>query len=311
MNATAWIDPASARGIEADIAADSQKVLEHHARSFRIAARVLGTDQAADAAVCYAFCRAVDDAVDEAKTPDEAAAALNQLRDEARGRRPPRPLVTTWIRLALRRQIPLTAGWDLIDAMDTDLGPVRIADDAQLHRYAYGVAGTVGLMMCGILGAHLHARARAVDLGIAMQLTNIARDVAEDARRDRVYLPASRLRARGVAPDDVAAGTADPTRTFAVVTDLLDQAEFHYDRAFEGLRWMPWRSRLAVLLALVLSRGIGRAVRARGPAALSDRTVLPRWRLVGLAMAATASLLHPRVWGSAPSAPPDVECRTV
>jgi len=86
--------------------------------------------------------------------------------------------VTTWIRLALRRQIPLTAGWDLIDAMDTDLGPVRIADDAQLHRYAYGVAGTVGLMMCGILGAHLHARARAVDLGIAMQLTNIARDVA-------------------------------------------------------------------------------------------------------------------------------------
>ena len=208
--------------LEDEIVADSRAVLQHHARSFRIAARVLGAEQAADAAVCYAFCREADDTVDGPVAQHEAARALAVLRDEAHGRRRPRPLVTAWIRLALRRRIPLTAGWDLLDTMETDLGSVRIADDAGLLRYAYGVAGTVGLMMCGILGTPApqsadngDARARAVDLGIGMQLTNIARDVAEDARRGRVYLPATRLRARGVTADAVAAGTADPRDTFA------------------------------------------------------------------------------------------------
>ena len=112
-----------------------------------------------------------------------------------------------------------------------------------------------------------------------------------------------------VTPDAVA-WSAAASALFALPVLLLSRAA-HYGRACPGLRWMSWRSRLGVLRAFVLCRRIARAARARGPAALSHRTVLPRWRLVSLAVAATASLLHPRVWGSAPSAPPDVECRTV
>jgi phytoene synthase len=86
------------------------------------------------------------------------------------------------------------AALELIAGVRSDAGPVALADDAELLRYCYRVAGTVGLMMCGVLGVRAPgARAFALDLGIAMQLTNICRDVAEDAARGRVYLPATRL----------------------------------------------------------------------------------------------------------------------
>lgn len=293
-----WLDRDSAARMEAELVEESRAVLHRHARSFRVAAKALGDEEADDAALCYAFCRLADDVVDEAASPSEARAAIDGLRDELGGKRTPRPLVTAWLRLALRRRIPVGAARALLEAVASDVGRVRVADEAGLLRYAYGVAGTVGLMMCGVLGARDRgARPFAVDLGIGMQLTNIARDVAEDARRDRVYLPASWLRAAGVDPDEVVAGTAPRERVWTVVERLLDRAEEYYTSAMDGLRALPWRGRLTVLLALHLYRAIGRAVRRRGPAALADRTVLSRAWLVMLTVRAALDLLHPRALG--------------
>jgi len=263
------------------LTAASRAVLRRHARSFRVAARLLSEEQAADAAICYAFCREVDDLVDEASDPERGLEALRRWREETRGTRPARPLILAWRALAARRNFPIEAGLRLIDAVGSDAGPVRVPDDHALLDYAMGVAGTVGLMMCGILGAPASARPQAVDLGIAMQLTNIARDVAEDAARDRVYLPASRLALAGLRPADVLTGAADPPALAAVVRGLVDLAERYYASALAGMGRIPWRGRLAVAVAAGLYRAIGHAVVRRGAEATRTRTVLGPLGLLG------------------------------
>lgn len=287
---------------EAEVRADARASLQKHARSFRIAARLLDPADADDAAICYALCREADDLVDEAPSADAATAAITTLREELGGRRSPRPLVRAFYTMALRRQLPVKAMWTLVDTIALDATEVRIPDDAALIRYAYGVAGTVGLMMAGLLGAYdPRARSAAIDLGIGMQLTNVARDVTEDAARGRVYLPADRLRSRGVTPEAVVAGLAPAAAVVGVTGDLVALAERYYASALGGLRYLPFRGRVAVAVAAALYRAIGHAVVRRGEAALERRTSLGKF---GLAVAFVRGLLllaHPRVWGPAPA----------
>ena len=219
----------------------------------------------------YAFCRTVDDVVDEGDDP----LAIDALREELNGDRPAGPVVGAFLAVAERRRIPLSAARELIDGCASDWGRVRVADEGELLRYAYLVAGTVGRMMAPLLGAsHSAADRHAVELGLAMQLTNIARDVAEDAKRDRVYLPATWLAERGVVQDDVARQTADRQATFAVVERLVLAADVHYRRGEAGLRYLPLRTRVAIGVASRVYRAIGLRVVRRGMAALEDRTVL-------------------------------------
>jgi phytoene synthase len=257
-----------------------------------------------DAAVCYAFCRLADDAVDEAPDLPSARAALAQLRAELRGDCSARPLVAAWSALVARRGIPNYATEGLLDGMESDLEAVRIADDAELIRYCYRAAGTVGLMMAAILevpAAHARtASAHAIDLGVAMQLTNIARDVAEDAARDRLYLPADRLRAATRQTEALPAPSLsiasnqdialDPEAVRIVVRDVLALAECFYDSGLAGVRYLPARVRPAIIAAAFLYRGIGRALLRRGGDPLTGRVVLGKleraWLvLVGLVTA--------------------------
>lgn len=254
---------------------ESREVLRAHARSFRIAAWFLPSDVQDDAAVCYAFCRNVDDAVDGASDPLSGRAAGESLLAELRGRAMPRPIVVAWRKMALRRRVPSYTAYHLLDGALSDTEPVRIPDDASLVRYAYEVAGTVGLMMCGLLGvkdkaAHPHA----VDLGIGMQLTNICRDVAEDAAMGRVYLPRTRLEAHGTSPEALLAGDAPREAVAAVVREVLGLAERYYASAERGMPAIPARSRLAIYAAMHLYRAIGRKLLRQGGDALAGRTVL-------------------------------------
>ena len=164
----------------------------------------------------------------------------------------------------------------LIDAVLTDLGPVHVADETELLRYAYGVAGTVGLMMCAVLGADTpEAGPHAIDLGVAMQLTNIARDVTEDAARDRLYLPAAWL-PPGFGPGNLADA---PEAAFAAVRRVLARADRHYRSAEQGLRHLPPRVRPAIRAAGRLYEEIGLRVLRRGPAHFSaGRCVVPTSR---------------------------------
>lgn len=246
----------------------ARAVLRHHSKTFSAAAALLAPGAHDAAAVVYRFCRVVDDLADDHPDP----VALERVDRELRGLEPPGEIVGPL--LALTPAVPLDAARQLVEGCRTDLGVVRLADQDALVRYGYLVAGTVGRLVCPLLGVTDRRAIRfAVDLGVAMQLSNIARDVGEDAGRGRIYLPATWLREAGLSDEDVLNGGRDEV-VAGVVARTLDLAERYYASAELGFRWLPWRARLAVALAARRYRGIGRAVRARGAEAIRHRTVL-------------------------------------
>ncbi|MCB9680044.1 MAG: phytoene/squalene synthase family protein [Alphaproteobacteria bacterium] len=266
-------------------------VLAKGSRSFSFAGWFLPADRRADAALLYALCRYVDDVADEAADADQARVALDTIAAELSGQLPARPFLAQVRALFQRRHIDVRHALDLIDGVASDLGVVRIADDAALQRYAYRVASTVGLMMCGVLGVtDPVALPYAVDLGIAMQLTNISRDVAEDARLGRIYLPDTRLRAVGFTggPDDLLTAHKPVRR---VVHDLLAMAERYYRSAEDGMRYIPWRARFAILVAARVYRAIGLRLIAQGGDALAGRTVVPWYGKLAHALRASVAFL--------------------
>jgi 15-cis-phytoene synthase len=296
----------STRLAEPQVLEASYRTLQHKARTFSLASRLLPRSARDDAALVYAFCRLVDDTVDEARDPHTAAAALDGLGAELADDRPARPLIAAFRAAAARLNLPLAAAAELIEGVRSDLGPVRIADDEELLRYSYRVAATVGLMMCAVLGVRrTEAHPFAVDLGVAMQLTNIARDVAEDARRNRVYLPALRLYRSGTDPEALVAGSADRQAVAQVVEELLDLADLYYRSADAGMRDIPWQARQAIMVASRVYRAIGLALRHRSCDALAGRAVVPVGRKVVWCGRALAAGLHPRILGLTSRVPHD------
>ena len=148
-----------------------------------------------DAAALYAWCRRCDDAVDgprdapRAPGPSKSCASSSPIYGA--GLKSKRSDAAGFQDVVRRHAIPRRCAEDLVDGMAMDIGAVRYQTFDELLLYCYRVAGTVGLMMAHVMGVrNSSALRRAVDLGVAMQLTNICRDVAEDAARDRIYLPA-------------------------------------------------------------------------------------------------------------------------
>lgn len=269
-------------------AGEAQQVLARSGRTFHLASRLLPARMRTDAAELYAFCRYMDDLADEGGAGDHgqlagAIAALEHdpLSDEAAGFGWPVDLEARFgdiskIALMLTRAL----------AEDTDAR--RIATEPELLRYAFGVAGTVGLMMCRILGAPPAGAQAASHLGIAMQLTNIARDVREDYNRDRIYLPAEWIGAADVAAA-LAGGNAEPL--VAATRRLLALAEEFYRSAHAGMHFLPLRSRAGILAAAACYREIGVVVARDIPASWRQRAVVPGRRkavLVARALASTA-----------------------
>lgn len=274
------------------------KVLALRARSFRWASVFLSRAQRRSVATLYAFCRTVDDLADsEGATPAaqrDLEALQRALAAEPEGEAL-WPSDYLWFRkLCLERHIQFPVVEELLNGMISDLGVVRLQSDRDLIRYCYRAAGTVGLMMCSVLGVRdPRALAHAVDLGIAMQLTNISRDVLEDAQVSRVYLPADRLGAYGVASQDLVEGAADPRIVSLVVDDVLSMAEGFYRSGEQGMRFLPPRARWAVLVASRLYRGIGRRLRDRhGSNPLKGRVVVPWFEKLALVLSATVVWLR-------------------
>lgn len=266
-----------------------------------MAARLLPEPQRREAAVLYAFCRRVDDAVDEA--PDEATAIerLSRLRDELVGSTEPGAIVGTLLDVARHRGLDLVYVRELLDGVESDLGGVRIADDEALLRYCYRVAGTVGLLMAPLLDIdEPRALYHAIDLGVAMQITNICRDVAEDAERGRVYLPGERLRVAGTSQEAILEGRASKRALSRVVRDLLEMADDYYASADRGMRYIPSRCRLGILAAARVYRRYGVQLRERGCNPLQTRPELS-WsdKIRGFATGVSA-WFHPRISGYSP-----------
>lgn len=278
------------------------QALAFHARSFRWASAFLSDAQRRKVAALYAFCRAVDDVVDEPWATSEARKDLERLQAALDAPRSPEamwPQAYRWFRpLCIEHGIDFRVLRELLVGMSSDLRRVRVQSDRELLRYCYRAAGTVGLMMCAVLDVRdPRAWRHAVDLGIAMQLTNISRDVLEDAQACRVYLPADRLGVYGVEPEDLIHGEADREAVSLVVGEVLTIAEDYYQSGDAGMRFLPPRTRWAILVASRLYRGIGRRLRRRYQSnPLVGRVMVPWFEKVGLVASATLSWLRLSAW---------------
>ena len=255
----------------------SEQSLAANGRSFHWARRFLGQRMGSDAASLYAFCRLLDDMADG--DIENGPARLTAIRaDLIAGREGADPAFLAFLPLMREKRFPTDVLVALIDGLLEDQAEeVALADEAALLRYAYRVAGTVGLLMCHVLDCHVPAaRAHAIDLGIAMQLTNIARDILEDAGMNRRYVPGdwvghaspAEIRAAARSPDSMLA--RDVT---AAAGRLLDLAETFYASGARGYRYLPWRAHLAIGVAARVYRQIGIQLRGAGLAWHAGRQV--------------------------------------
>lgn len=252
---------------------DPQSLFKKKSHSFSLAAQLLSVDTRRDIALLYQFCRTVDDLADSSlngQVPElqAMAKAVNLETSECN-----HPVIADFLKLAQRRKLPLQAARELVAASEADCGPRRIQTEVELIRFAYGVAGTVGLLMQPLLGADdPRAKPFAIDLGIGLQLTNIARDVAEDAGRERFYLPSEWVRPETICH---ALRKGDPKAVEQVdlaIEKVLRLADVYYKSALTGHWFIPARNRRAIFFALNFYRAIGQKMRRQGSAAWQKRT---------------------------------------
>lgn len=245
-------------------------------KSFFAAGRLLPAEVRAPAYGLYAFCRLSDDMVDGADTPADRVSAVGRLGARVglayAGRPADTPADRAFSEIAAAHAIPEALPRALIEGLAWDAEGRRYADVGALQAYAARVAGSVGAMMALIMGARgPEALARACDLGAAMQLTNIARDVGEDARMGRVYLPLDWLAEAGIDPDGLLADPRPSPALAGVVARLLAEADRLYARAAPGIALLPPRCRPAIRAAGLIYAEIGRAVAANGYDSLTRR----------------------------------------
>jgi phytoene synthase len=277
--------------------------LRDGSRTFLAASKLLPRRVRDSACALYAFCRSADDAVD-LDTVDELA-AVGRLRVRlARlyaGDPMPTPSDRAMARVVVRHGLPRELPEALLDGFEWDARGRRYETIEALYDYGARVAGTVGAMMAVLMGrTSAEAVARACDLGVAMQLSNIARDVGEDARRGRIYLPLAWLREAGVDPDAWLANPVFDARIASVVRRLLNAADVLYLRAEAGIGLLPPTCRPGIQAARVLYAEIGREVARRGCDSVSQRAVVPRSRKAVLLLQALATgALAPRPSGKA------------
>lgn len=261
------------------VLAASKASITKGSKSFRSASRLFEPAVREDAWLLYAWCRACDDEIDgqdhgfthEALTVEEQERRLTRLYDMTRramtGEPMSDPTFAAFQRVALRHRLPERWAMDLIDgfAMDVEQRDYRTLDDVMA--YCWHVAGVVGVMMARVMGVtDAQVLRRAQDLGLAFELTNISRDVIEDAVGGRVYLPADWLVEAGLEPTaEAVADPANRAKVHAVTQRLLAVAEPYYDSARDGLRGLPFRSSMAIAAARGVYREIGRKVSRGGP----------------------------------------------
>ncbi len=281
-----------------------REAIRQGSRSFFAASLILPSRVRAPAYGLYAFCRLSDDAVD---VEGGSFSALERLRERLAGAYEGRPYPVAADRamadLVRRYAIPRAVPEALLEGLAWDAEGRRYETLDELHDYAARVAGTVGVMMTLMMGVREpQTLARACDLGIAMQLTNIARDVGEDARAGRLYLPLCWLREAGVDPEGFLARPGATPALKSVVRRLLREADALYTRARRGIAQLPLSCRPAILAAAMLYAEIGRELEGR----YALDSITHRARVGGarkLALVAKACAASPLLSGGAPLPP--------
>jgi phytoene synthase len=306
----------STLALDLDAAEVCARTLARHSKSFALAGKLLPKQQRRDAAVLYTYCRWVDDRIDLVE-PAEQAAALKELHTSLdsvyRGEAQTDIRLRAFQELVQRRGVPRDYPEALLDGMGMDAAGEQYQTLDDLLLYCHRVAGVVGLMMCHVLGvSDRRALRNAAHLGIAMQLTNICRDVAEDWQRGRLYLPLRLLRACGPsALNGLRIGPLPESERASIRTvtaQLLAAADRFYCSGDAGLRALPWRATFSVRAARLIYSAIGGRVLRPGYDAYSMRAIVPQSQkllLVLKAGLAAASELPSRWLAARVALPPD------
>jgi phytoene synthase len=253
--------------------AECRAMIRAGSKSFAAASLLLPPKLRTSAYALYAFCRLSDDLVDVEGGSLPAIVQLRARLQRAYAGRPADSAVDrAFADVVAAYGMPRALPEALIDGLEWDVAGVACETLSDVYAYGARVAGSVGAMMAVLMGVRDEARlARACDLGVAMQLTNIARDVGEDARNGRLYLPRAWLREEGLDPDAWLAAPAFGREIAAVVARLLAAADALYVRADAGIARLPARCRPGIFAARRLYCAIGREVARRGFDSVSGR----------------------------------------
>lgn len=279
------------------LAQQGRESIEAGSKSFALASKVLPPRIRDDASMLYAWCRYCDDVIDGQEMGHGQIAdyrigqadRLETLRaqtQEALDGQATDPIFQGLARVMADNEIPHRHAFELLKGfeMDAEERVYRTVDD--ILDYSYHVAGVVGVMMAMIMGAREPATLdRASDLGLAFQLTNIARDVIDDAKADRIFVPQELLLANGapIEPNLLMQKQNWPDAHSAAV-DLLNIAEAYYASARTGIRDLPFRCAWAIMAALKVYREIGEVLRREGPNAWEGRVGASKRRKIRLAL---------------------------
>jgi 15-cis-phytoene synthase len=248
-------------------------------KSFSLAARLFDSETRDAAFFLYGWCRYCDDQVDQAGMEESREQLEQRLRTLAEATRSAfsgaaqEQAVFIAMQYIVRRySIPAHYALELIEGMAMDARSTRYQTFNDLLLYCYRVAGTVGLMMSHVMGLRdEQALKHAADLGMAMQLTNIARDITEDAEMGRIYLPIQWIEEAGMVPEEIAA-PKNRQKLALVTRRLLREAERYYVSGYAGLWYLSFRSACAVAAARHVYAAIGSLLLLKGSSAWDQRT---------------------------------------
>lgn len=267
-------------------------------RSFFFASALLPRALREAASVFYAFCRVADDLVDDGESAARGASQVRAMIDRVFAGSPAQDSVERALAdVAQIHALPRAPFDALAEGFEWDRDGRRYAALEDLLGYCVRVAASVGVVMSHLMGRRdPRTLRRAIDLGVAMQLTNIARDVAEDAAHGRVYLPTTWLSQAGIDSDATALRRTAPRAIAPLVMRLLDAAEPYYASGLRGVSRLPWRYRWAIRAAASIYRDIGCVLRGDPTAGLRRRAVTSTFRKLALSCRALwpVSLRHPR-----------------
>ena len=251
--------------------------LKREGKSFYWASFFLPKKSRENAGILYSICRYFDDIAD--KNNEDKTTYLEGTIKEIKNNK------SNKVNIFLQKNnIHQSIFIDLIEGLITDQRNTKIQNKDELIKYSYHVAGTVGLMMSKIIGVKHDMGARsAIDLGIGMQLTNIARDVYEDAKIKRIYLPANWI--TNISLNDLVATHAlsleQDEKIANAIHEIINLSEQFYKNGFAGLKYIPLSTRLAIFIAANVYRGIGikikknkKYIRKRVYLTLLDKTLI-------------------------------------
>lgn len=249
-----------------------EEIIRRGSSSFYAAFSTLPTEKAGAVFSIYSFCRTADDIVDEQADAPALSKLARDFESMLKGDIPDSPMFRCLSSTFRRFNLDPSPFRHMLEGLESDLSFAQPHDMQQLLDYCYKVAGTVGLMLLPVIATKNKHKliGPAVDLGNAMQLTNIIRDISEDAARGRVYIPVEMLRRQGLTSDDLLGGRCRD-KALAAAMELADKADEMYLRAGEAISLYDEESRLPVLLAHGYYSGILVKARRAGEGIFDSR----------------------------------------